>query len=60
MKRFEDHQYDEQVKWNDLMDVELREVTPEDIDKVEFIMELIDIYLFGIQQPEGIEKLCMN
>lgn len=56
MKKLED-QYDEQVKWNDLMDIDL---APEDVDKVEFILELIDIYLFGVQQPEGIEKLCMN
>lgn len=51
-------EYDEQVKWNDLLDTELS--SHEDIDKVEFYMELVDIFLFGIQRPEGIEKLCMN
>lgn len=31
-----------------------------EIDKVEFFIAMIDIMLFGITQPEGIEKLYMN
>ena len=51
-------EYDEQVKWNDLLDVDLSGI--KDADKIEFYAELIDIAIFGIQQQEGLEKLWMN
>jgi hypothetical protein len=40
--------------------VEEETYTEAEIDNVEFAIAMIDLLVFGVYQPEGLEKLYMN